>query len=167
MRKLLIVALLLSITSMAFSQKIGHLNSGNVLALMPDVAKADSVLKIYQAQMMFKRDTIIKQFETEYQAYMGAKKAGTLSATQDQKRQESLQKQQQAIQQYSQGIEQNVETLKKQLLQPILNRLDVVLQAIGKEGGYQVIFDTSTGASLFANESEDIMVEVKKRLNLK
>jgi outer membrane protein len=167
MRKLLTLALLLSITSMAFSQKIGHLNSGNVLALMPEVGKADSVLKIYQRDLMLKRDTIIKLFESEYKAYVGAKQAGTLSAVQDQKRQESLQKQQQAIQQYGQSVEENVGILKKQLLQPILFKLDEAIQAIGKEGNYQIILDTSTGSSLFASESDDIMPQVKTKLNLK
>jgi outer membrane protein len=167
MRKLLTLALLMILTSMAFSQKIGHLNSGNVLALMPEVGKADSVLKIYQRDLMLKRDTIIKTFEAEYKAYVGAKQAGTLSAVQDQKRQESLQKQQQAIQQYGQDVEQNVGILKKQLLQPILFKLDEAIQAIGKEGNYQVILDTSTGSSLFASESDDIMAQVKVKLNLK
>jgi outer membrane protein len=167
MRKLLTLALLMILTSTAFSQKIGHLNSGNVLALMPEVGKADSVLKIYQRDLMLKRDTIIKSFESEYKAYMGAKQAGTLSAVQDQKRQESLQQQQQAIQQYGQDVEQNVGILKKQLLQPILFKLDEAIQAIGKEGNYQVILDTSTGSSLFASESDDIMELVKKKLNLK
>lgn len=167
MRKLLIVALLINLTSMAFSQKIGHLNTGNVLALMPEVAKADSILKIYQRDLMLKRDTIIQLFESEYKAYMGAKQAGTLSAVQDQKRQESLQKQQQAIQQYGQDVEQNVGILKKQLLQPILFKLDEAIQAIGKEGNYQVILDTSTGSSLFASESDDIMAQVKVKLKLK
>lgn len=167
MRKLPIIALFLCTMSAAFSQKIGHMNSGNLLAQMPEVARADSVLKLYQNDLLLKRDTIMKAFESEYKAYLGAKQAGTLSAVQDQKRQEALQKQQQAIQLYGQDSEQKVGILRKQLLQPILGRLDDAIQLIGKEGGYQIIFDSSNGTALFATESDDVTPEVKKKLGLK
>jgi hypothetical protein len=48
-----------------------------------------------------------------------------------------------------------------------LAKVDVAIKAIGKENNYAFIFDTSTGGTLFALESEDITALVKAKLGLK
>ena len=108
-----------------------------------------------------------KAFETEYKAFVEAYNAGTLSQIQIQKRQEDLKKKQEMLQNYAQEIDQRIANLRRQLLQPILAKLDEALAAIGKEGGYQAIFDSSTGSTLFASESDDVSELVKKKLGLK
>ncbi len=168
MRKITLLAIVLMSTIFTIqAQKIGHMNSGNLLAEMPETGRADSVLVIYQKQLAMKGDTLAKAFESEYKAFMGANNAGTLSKAQAQKRQEALQKQQQYLQGYSQDMEQKVGILRKQLLQPILGRLDAAIQNVGKEGKYEFILDTSSGSALFANETFDVTALVKQKLNLK
>ena len=68
---------------------------------------------------------------------------------------------------YAQEVDQKVEILRKQLLQPILMKIDDAIKLIGKENGFSVIFDTSNGAMLFAQESEDVTALVKKKLDIK
>jgi outer membrane protein len=166
--KLVIVLAAIVVSIQAVSaQKIGHLNSGNIIALMPDAAKADSGLIIYRKELVAKGDSAGKVFETEYKAFVEAYNAGTLSQIQQQKRQEDLEKQQQILQNYSQEIDQRIANLRRQLLQPILAKLDEALQAVGKEGGYQAIFDSSNGSTLFAQESDDVTALVKAKLGLK
>ncbi len=163
----LVLTVLLMATQAMTAQKIGHLNSGNILALMPDAAKADSGLVIYRNELVAKGDSAGKVFETEYKAFVEAYNAGTLSQVQIQKRQEDLKKKQEVLQNYSHEIDQRIANLRRQLLQPILAKLDEALDVIGKEGGYQAIFDSSTGNTLFASESDDVSELVKKKLGLK
>ncbi len=163
----LVLTVLIMATQAVSAQKIGHLNSGNILALMPDAAKADSGLVIYRNELIAKGDSAGKVFETEYKAFIEAYNAGTLSQIQIQKRQEDLKQKQVTLKNYSQEIDQRIANLRRQLLQPILAKLDEALDAIGKEGGYQAIFDTSIGSTLFAAESDDVTVMVKKKLGLK
>lgn len=166
--KIVIVLIVLFMAVQAVSaQKIGHLNSGNLLALMPEAAKADSGLVIYRNELIAKGDSAGKAFEKEYKVFVEAYNAGTMSQIQIQKKQEELQNAQKVLQNYSQEIDQRVANLRRQLLQPILAKLDVALQEVGKEGSYQAIFDSSTGSTLFAQESEDVSAMVKKKLGLK
>jgi outer membrane protein len=148
------------------AQKIGHLNSGNIITLIPETAKADSGLILHRNDLMMEGDSIAKAFESEYKVFVEAYKAGTLSALQSQKRQEDLQKKQQYLQAYAQEIEERVANLRRQLLQPILAKLDEAIRAVAKENGYSFIFDTSTGATLYAAESDDVAPLVKKKLGL-
>ena len=164
---IIIVNVLLMATTAISAQKIGHLNSGNILALMPEAAKADSGLVIYRGELVAKGDSAGKAFEKEYKAFVEAYNAGTLAKIQIEKRQAELQQAQQVLQGYAQEIDQRIANLRRQLLQPILAKLDEAVQAVGKEGGYQAIFDSSTGSTLFAQESDDVSVAVKAKLGLK
>ncbi len=167
MRKIFVsIYLLFTLSVVNYAQKLGHINLGNLIADMPDAAKADSTLVLYQKQESIKGDSAAAIFQKEYKVFVEAYNAGTLSAIQAQKRQEELQKQQQIIQAYQSEVQQKVEILRKQLLQPILIKIDDAIRAVGKENNYTVIFDTSGGTMLYAIESEDVTPLVKKKLGL-
>ncbi|MDZ7877283.1 MAG: OmpH family outer membrane protein [Saprospiraceae bacterium] len=163
----LFCALFFTVTSVANAQKVGHTNAGALLALMPEAAKADSVLVIFRNEKMMKGDSMGKVFEREYKAFVEAYNAGTVSAANAQKKQEELQKAQQFLQNYGRSMEEDLGTLRRQLLQPLVEKLDEAVRVVGKEGGYQVIFDTSNGSALFAAESDDVTPLVKAKLGLK
>ena len=147
--------------------KIGHMNLGNLLASMPESGKADSTLMLYRAGLVAEGDTLVKAFEKEYKAYEEAYQAGTISKIEGEKREAALNKMQSTIQAYAQQVDEKVETLRRQLLAPILTRVEDAIQSVGKEGQYVVIFDTSTGDALYAADSEDITPLVKAKLGLK
>ena len=151
----------------ANAQKVGHTNAGNLLALMPEAAKADSILIIFKNEKMMKGDSMGKLFEREYKAFVEAYNAGTIPPTQAQKRQEDLQKAQQYLQNYGRSVEEDLGILRRQLLQPLITKLDAAVNAVGKEGGYSAIFDTSNGSALFAADSDDVTALVKAKLGLK
>ena len=168
MRKsLLLIATLFALTAVSTAQKVGHMNLGNLLASMPEAGRADSTLVLYQKQESMKGDTLAKLFQAEYKVFVEAYNAGTLSSIQTQKRQEDLQKKQEVLKAYAQEVDQKVEILRKQLLQPILLKIDDAIKLVGKENNFSVIFDTSNGAMLFAQESEDVTALVKKKLEIK
>ena len=101
----LFCALFFTIMGAANAQKIGHTNAGNLLALMPEAAKADSVLVIFRNEKMMKGDSMGKLFEREYKAFVEAYNAGTIAAAQAKQRQEDLQKAQQYLQNYGRQME--------------------------------------------------------------
>jgi outer membrane protein len=163
----LFCALFFTVMSAANAQKIGHTNASALLALMPEAGRADSVLVIFRNEKMMKGDSMGKLFEREYKAFVEAYNAGTVSAAQAQKRQEELQKAQQYLQNYGRSIEEDLATLRRQLLQPLVVKLDEAVRAVGKEGNYQAIFDTSNGSALFAAEADDVTPLIKAKLGLK
>ena len=77
-----------------------------------------------------------------------------------------MEKQEKEVAAYQQKAEQEVSAKRDELLKPILTKVYDAIKAVAKENGYMMIFDTSTGAALFALESEDITALVKKKLGI-
>ena len=130
MKKNIFIAVLILGAVVCNAQKIGHMNSGNLLTLLPEVAKADTGIVLFQKDLMLTGDTLAKAFEAEYKVFIEAYNAGTLSQLQVQKRQAELQKQQQTLQAYAQQVDERVANLRKQLLQPILAKLDEAIRML-------------------------------------
>ena len=54
----------------------------------------------------------------------------------------------------------------QELLEPILSKARKAIEEVAKEGKYTYIFDKTGGTILYANESEDVLPLVKKKLGL-
>lgn len=147
-------------------QKFGHLNSGNLLQLMPEVKIANDSLKMFGEMMEARRDAMSKNFQAAVESYQKDAKAGLLTPLQQQARETDLQKMQNEGQQFEQSLQEITNLRRQQLLDPILDKVDAAIKAVGKEGNFAMIFDTSTGATLFAMDSEDLMEVVKKKLGI-
>lgn len=149
------------------AQKFGYMNAGNFLESLPEVRKSDSLLVLYQDTLAAKGKGMMDKFEVEYKAYIEEANKGTLPPVQAQQKEANLQKQNEAIESYRKEAQQRIELRRQVLLKPILTKIDVAVKAVGKEGGYTFIFDTSSGSMLFAAESEDITPLVRKKLGMK
>ena len=161
-----IITALLAVLVMAtgWSQKFGHINSQQLLIESPLVKAADTKIQAYQTELVSKGEAMVKKFEGEYQAYAKAREAGTLSQIQIQQKESGLQATQQSIQKYEVDMQQKLAMKREELYKPILDKVKVAMDAIGKDGGYTMIFDTSTNGLLFAMEGEDLLTKVKAKL---
>lgn len=168
MKKLLFFFFALSSTISTFAQqKFGHINTGNLLEKLPEVALADSLLVKYQDSLAVKGQELVKAFETAYTSYIDEVNKGTLPPVQQQQKEASLQKQQEGIEAYKNEMDTKIAARRQAYLKPILSKVDEVIRKIGKENNYAFIFDTSTGATLFALESEDLTNLVLSKLGVK
>jgi outer membrane protein len=151
----------------AIAQKYGHLNSGNFLQELAEVKSANSQLKSYQDQLVKKGEEMAGAFQTKLEAYMTKAQSGEISQVQAQQEEGALQKEREAIMAYEQEVMAKVQQKRKELIEPILKRVDDAIKAVGKENGYQFIFDTSlTNAILFVKESDDVTPLVKTKLGI-
>ncbi len=163
----LLFALLLSATlSAQTAPKYGHMNLGNLLELLPDTKKANDELKVFADKLGAKDDSLGRALQAAAELLQKEYDAGVLTPLQAQTRQAELQKQQEALQKFEQEANQMVTAKREELLKPILTKVDEAIKAVAKEGGYSMIFDTSTGAMLFATETEDVTALVTKKLGL-
>ena len=164
-----ITAILTLLVFASFSinaQKFGYINSALLLSEMPEVKAADSDLEAYQTQLVAKGEDMVKAFETKYQQYAQEANSGVLSQVQMQQKETELGQEQQKIQAYEIEVQQKILTKREELYQPILDKVKVAIEAVGKDNGYTMIFDTSTGTLLHANESDDVMSLVKAQLGI-
>lgn len=148
------------------AQKFGYLNSAQLILEMPEIKQADAQLEVFQKDLVAKGEQMVKTFEDKYRAVEAQVAKGELSQIQIQQKQGDLGKEQQAIQQYQQEVTAGLTAKREELYKPILDKLKTTLDQIGKEMGYQMIFDTSTGGLLFAEEAEDLMPVIKQRLGI-
>ena len=162
---LLSLIFLLSSYQTMSAQKFGHINSAMIIQGHPKVITANTELEAFRKSVMDPYEAKAKAFESRAIFFQEEMTAGTLSKVTAQTRQEELQKEQQDLTTEQQQIEFSIMQKREQLLQPILAEVDTIIQTIGKEGSYTIIFDTSVqGALLFAQESEDLTETVKAKI---
>ncbi len=146
--------------------KYGHMNLGNLLEQMPDTKKANEELKLF-ADKLTKEDSIMTQnFEKEYKTLEAEYNEGKLTPVVVQQRQAELQKKQEAIQKFEAEAQQKVGAQRDLLLKPILDRVEAAIKSVAAKNDYKIIFDSSTGAMLFANDTDDVTALVKKELGI-
>lgn len=166
MNKILFTVILSFITVAVFAQKYGYINSSEIIMIHPDVKAADQKLLNFQNELIEKGQGMAKKLEDNYNAYVEEANSGLLSQIQMQEKETALAEEQQAIQQYEVEIQQKILSKREELYQPILNQIQTAVEEVGKENGYTMIFDTSTGGILHADETNDLINKVKAKLNL-
>jgi len=169
MKKFTILAALLVMSiTLAQAQKYGHLNFGNLISRMPETTAADAELKTYQEQLVAKGEEMAANFQAEATKFVQAAQAGNLSPQQQQTQQQALEAKQKEIAAYEQEVIQKVQTKRAELLGPIVQKAEEAVQAIAKENGYVMVFDTSEfNAILFAKDADDLYQLVAARLGIK
>ncbi len=153
-------------TAQDASQKYGHVNSGNLLTQLPEVKQADEALKIVQDSFQTIEKGLLEIFEKEYVAFVKQANAGELPKLQIQKKQQEFQAKEEEIKTLRNKAQLEMISRRQVLLDPILKKMQDAVNDVAKEKGFTYIFDISSGALLFANESEDIEALVKAKLGI-
>lgn len=147
------------------SVKLGHINSADLMQIMPGKDSAQSAfeaeVKILEGELTAMQEELQKKY-TDYQE----RKAQMTELIRTTKEQE-LNDLNQRIQNYQQSAQQKLQEKEKELLQPIIDRAKQAISDVAKENGYSYIFDTSAGTLLYQQDSDDIFPLVKKKLGLK
>ncbi|MEN8136806.1 MAG: OmpH family outer membrane protein [Bacteroidota bacterium] len=144
--------------------KLGHINSEQLIRLMPESAKIEGELQALGKTFDDEFKAMYTEFETKGKKYEA--EAATKSDAINQSRAKEMQDMQQRMQTYQQNAQQELQKKRYDLLQPILDRAQKAIDEVAKEKGLDYIFDASKGQLLFAKESKDILSEVKKKLGI-
>lgn len=155
---------LIAIMQAINAQKLGHINSGLIIDQHPKVESANAELEAFQKMLSDSLTMKAKAFEAKYMAYVQEAQTGTLSKVTADAKEAELRADQEALRTEEQQSQFRIIQKREALLKPILEEVDSIIQAIGKEGGYTMIFDTSVaGGLLFATESEDLTQAVQAK----
>lgn len=162
-----IIALLsiASITSVS-AQKFAHINSQLLMVEMPEMKSADTQIQTYQESLMKKGQDMVQAFEAKYLAYAEEANKGELNKIQMQQKEGELGKEQQAIQSYEQEVQKLLGQKRQSLYKPLIEKVKLAIEEVGKEGGYTMIFESGSGVLVHATESDDIMSLVKAKIGM-
>ncbi len=165
LKHLLLSAIFVIAFGTAQAQKFGHIDSGALLELMPEVKKADSLLSMYQKSLEESYNNMITEYQTKLADFQ--KKEKTLLDHEKELKQQELYDLQNRIQTFQDGAQEKLQSKKQEIYAPILKKAEDAVKSVAKENGYAYVFDTSVGAVIYAQDSDNIMPLVKKKLNLK
>jgi len=161
----LIAAVLIVSTNAAMAQKAGYVSVDQVLGILPEAARIDSLMQKYQADSI--NSEYLQLFE-QYKYY-----DSLLTKTDTTKMPVSLRKKYHeerdnvAYQvQNWQAIAQNAFQAKQnQLLQPLYLKVITAIQNVAKEKGYSYVYDKA--GLIVAPPGDDLLPAVAAKLNIK
>ena len=150
----------------ANAQKFGHVNSQEIIQVMPEFTKArtdiEALTKQYEADLQSMQEELKKKSE----AY--EKEQATLPANIKQRREQELQEMYQKIQQSYEDNRQALAKEQSEKMQAITTKVLDAIKAVGQAGGYVYIMDLSGGIPYISTTvSTDVTPQVKAKLGLK
>ncbi len=167
MNKLFFLLTILSSSLVGFSQKFGYVNSQELLISMSEVKAADTELETYQKQLMAIGQSKVQEFEGEYKKYQEDSQKGILSQVQIQAKEAELVKKQEELQKYEYEIQTQLAAKREELYKPLLDKVKQAIDAYGKDNAFTLIFDTSAGTILHAQEADNLLIPLKTKLGIK
>jgi outer membrane protein len=103
------------------------------------------------------------ELETKFGEYQT--KAATWPDAIRQQKEVELQRLDQGLQEFGMTVQNDLAQMEQRLLAPMIERVRVAIEAVGKEQGYTYIFDASTGVTLY-NGGDDVTELVKTKLGM-
>ena len=166
MNKKLIAMLLLMAPFALFAQKFGHLNSADIIQVMPEYTAAQTALqkleKQYSDELKMMETELSKKSE-EYEA-----QKATLPANIQQRREQELQELYGRMQQYYQQSQQELAQASQEKMAALTEKITKAIKEVGVAGGYLYIFDVASGIPYISETlSTDVTAQVKAKLGIK
>lgn len=169
MKKILVLlfAAMLALPVGSMAQKLGHINSQELLSLMPESKNAETKLKAKEQEVQTQMKDLQTQYQNLFKDYADAMEAGNMTAEAQKAKEDSLQAMQAKIRSYQEQAQKDIEKLQKDLLGPIFEKANTAIQNVGNKNGFTYIFDTSARSIVYvAPNSEDILPLVKAELGI-
>ena len=169
MKKHLIVLMtaLIALGGNAFAQKtlkLGHINSNDLMQIMPGKDSAQAVLQKEMTELEDQLKAMQGELEKKYNEYQ-EKQAGWSDLIKE-SQQKQIQDLSARIEEFQQTGQKKLQERQTELLKPIVDRAKQAINDVAKENGYSYVFDSGTGALLYQPDSDDLMPLVKKKLGL-
>lgn len=165
MKKLFIILIAAAAALPTFAQqKFGHIDSSALLELMPEKKKAETDLQSFAKEFESALQEMAKEYESKIQAFQANEKSMVETVRNTKMRE--IADLERRIQEFQQQAQDEVGKKEQEVLTPIIDKARKAIDEVAKEKGYTYVFDSSLGVLLYADDSEDIMADVKAKLGL-
>ena len=160
----MILMLALALPILASAQKIGHVNSQEIMTLMPETkqmgAKLDSLQSSYETQLANMQEEFNKKL-TEFQQQQATMTAGVREF-----RQQELAEMEQRTQMFYQTVQKELQAKQVEFLQPVQTKLLEAINKVGAAQGCTYVMDKA-GMLYIAPDALDLTAAVKAELGIK
>ncbi|MXV51414.1 OmpH family outer membrane protein [Pedobacter sp. HMF7647] len=152
-------------------QKLGHINSADLLQSMPEMKAADATFQTFQKQ----KQSVLEQMDAERQKKITTyqEKYKTISEANKETVGKELTTLQTEIQDLEkrlgdaqQKAQEELKTKQAELYQPVFKKAEDAVKAVSKEKGYAYVFDVSQPGVVYFDGGDDIINSVKAKLGI-
>lgn len=166
---ILAVTILLGTASASIAQNVGYADINAILSVMPENKKVNEDLQIYGTGLQKRVDDMKGQLDVIVKQFNEVLAAGdTAKALEIQKQGLEGDKQ---LQQAAQGAEQQLAQKRAELLQPVLDKIRVAMEAVAKKKGFDYVLNSVDGSGtsivLWGPDGHDITRAVVDELGIK
>ena len=162
--KKMILMLALALPMFASAQKIGHVSSQEIMAIMPETKKMaerlDSLQGVYETQLANMQEEFNKKL-TEFQ-----QQQATMTENVRQFRQQELAEMEQRTQMFYQTVQKELQTKQVEYLQPVQTKLLDAINKVGAAQGCTYVMDKASMLYI-APDALDLTSAVKAELGIK
>ena len=156
----------LPFTMMAQETKLGHVNSQEILSLMPERAVIEK--KISDLQSQWEKELVKMREEYYAKVKEFQEKQATMPESIKSARQSEIAEIEQRISTFNQTASADLQKKQQELFTPVVDKVKKAINEVGTENNYLYIFDLSTQSIIYqAPKSNDVTPLVKKKLGLK
>jgi len=168
---LVAAGLFLTVGAVSAQQKIGHVNSQEILLLMPEYKTANQALETFVGT----KRTEIQQMDSERQkkiaVFLDKQKSRSEAnkETVDKELQTlntDIQEMEGRMQEVQQKAEQEVAQKREEVFQPVFAKAEQAIHAVAKEKAYAYILDIAQQSVLYFDGGDDISAAVKTKLGI-
>ncbi len=165
MKKIILLAILTALNvSLIAQNKLGYIDSQELLMLMPERNSAEKEVQEFAKSLEAQLTSMTAEYQQSVQNYQTNEASFTDLVKQD--KIAEITGLEQRIQAFQQNAQQSIVAKEQELLEPILDKARNAIEEVAEEGGFTYIFDKSIGSIVFAKESENVLPLVKKKLGL-
>ena len=167
MLKKLVIALLCAFPVLMFAQdKLGHVNSQEVLMAMPERVTIENTLDELQTQWESELVKMREEYYAKIKEFQD--KQATMPESIKQARQSEIVELEQRITTFTQTAGADLQQKQQELLTPVIEKIRKAINEVGAENNYTYIFDLSTQSIVYqSSKSNDITAQVKAKLGIK
>jgi outer membrane protein len=142
--------------------RIGYINSQQILASSSEAAAAqqqfDQEMQGFQAEVQRLEDEITGMQQRLQQQQL------TLSPEARASREQQIEVKVQEYQTRTTQLQEVADRRRDELIQPVMDRITVVIETVREEGQYSLILDVAAGAIISADSTLDLTPQIIQRL---
>ena len=162
----IIIFILTGLIAHSQEQLLGHINSQDIISIMPEAATAQIELQQELENLQEQGKMMASEYESQLKDFQINQENMSDAIRNDKLK--SLQDLEERITLFQQSAQQSIQLKEAELFEPILKKIQSAIDDVSKEKGYSYVFDIggNVGNLVYHNNSHDITNMVKSKLNL-
>lgn len=161
--KNILAILFLFVSLSSFGQKYGHCDVNQVAANLPELTAIQTQLDTKTAELESRLTRMYELYQQKIESFQASVSA--MSGDEQKTSAEEIQNLEVRINEAQQNSQVELQELEMTLKKPLFDKVKKAIEDVSAENGYTLIFDTSSGAVLYAG-GDDVIDLVQQKLGI-